>query len=346
MRDDEKIEYVAERYRLLEDAIEVGGFGELPAPETPVEPAVRKIAVLGTTPSRMEAPVADESWAIWTIGPGGKDLHRWDRLYETHTIWPEDFKAYLNDLSKVQPPQEVRSIVPMKLRMQHWATRWGKDEKWLAETITGEWLANSIIDRDHWFEQYGKLWFSTSICYAIVDVLEDHAARRSVPHTTVLGLFGIDLESDEEHISQFIGCKHFLDIARLVGIDIVMPKGCGLERDLNPYPDRYETHLALTYEKKLALLNNLIGQCEADLEGRKMMIHRIEGALLKLGELKSSGLEVDQAVIKGGEEELARNNGEFSQVLARLHQLRGEKSATEYYQRMFTWGMFDPARQL
>lgn len=298
----------------------------------------RKIAILGTTPSRMEAPIADESWEIWTIGPGGKDLHRWNRLYETHTIWPEDFAGYLNDLSKVQRPQIVKSIVPMKTRMVHWAHRYGKDEEWLAKTITGDWSANEVIDRDDLFERYRKLWFSTSICYALVEAIESGAKT--------IGCFGIDLESDEEHIAQFIGCAHLMDIARLIGIDIVLPPGCGLERDLNPYPDRYETHLALTYEKKLKLLSTLIGSAEQECEGRRMMIHRVEGALLKLQEIRNSGVAIDQAIIAAGEQELAKTNAEFGAILARLNQLRGEKSATEYYQRMFTWGMFDPARQI
>ena len=37
----------------------------------------KKIGILGTCPSRMMAPLADPSWEIWTIGPGGKDANRW-----------------------------------------------------------------------------------------------------------------------------------------------------------------------------------------------------------------------------------------------------------------------------
>jgi len=316
---------------------------ELPAPVAPVDAKERKIAILGTTPSRMEAPLADDSWEIWTIGPGGKDLHRWDRLYETHTIWPEDFAGYLNDLSNVKLPQTVRSIVPMKTRVVHWARRWseGSEAKFaeLSAKITGDWSANEVIDRDELFSRYRKLWFSTSICYALVEAIELGAKT--------IGCFGIDLESDEEHISQFIGCAHLLDIARLIGIDIVLPAGCGLERDLNPYPDRYETHLACTYEKKLKLLSTLLTQCEQEVEARRMMIYRIEGAILKLRELKAAKPDVvDDAVLAAGEQELAKTNSEFSGLVARFNQLRGEKSATEYYQRMFTWGMFDPTRQI
>lgn len=299
----------------------------------------KKIAILGTTPSRMEAPVGDDGWEIWTIGPGGKDLHRWDRLYETHTVWPEDFSGYLNDLSKVERPRTVRSIVPMKSRMEHWAHRCGKDEAWLKATITGDWSANEVIDRELLFERYRKMWFSTSICYALVDAIESG--------TKTIGCFGIDLESDEEHVAQFVGCAHFLDIARLIGIDIVLPSGCGLECDLNPYPDRYETHLALTYEKKLKLLAALIVQAEQEVAGRRMMIHRIEGAVLKLQEIRQSKPDaIDISVISAGEQELARLNAEFCQVVSRLDRLHGEKSATEFYVRKFTWGMFDPNRQI
>ena len=320
---------------------------DMPAPAgEPGSVKTKQIAILGTTPSRLDAPIQDPDWAIWTIGPGGKDAHRWDRLYETHTVWPEDFADYLNSLSNVKAPQIVRSIVPMKIRMEHWAHRCGKDAAWLTEKVTGDWSANSVIDREPLFDRYRKMWFSTSICYAIVDAMEDHVARGSVPKSTIIGMFGIDLESDEEHISQFIGAAHFLDICRLIGIDLVLPAGSGLERDLNPYPDRYETFLALTYEKKLKLLNGLIAQCEQEVEGRRMMLHRIEGALLKVREIKTAHPEsVDDQMMAAGEAELNKTSAEFFSLRTRLDQLRGEKSATEYYQRMFTWGMFDPSRQ-
>ena len=38
--------------------------------------ATRKIAIFGTTPSRMQGPINEKDWEIWTIGPGGKDVHR------------------------------------------------------------------------------------------------------------------------------------------------------------------------------------------------------------------------------------------------------------------------------
>lgn len=302
--------------------------GIYPPPPAPT----RKIAILGTTPSRLEAPIDDPTWEIWTIGPGGKDAHRWDRLYETHTVWPEEFAEYLDDLSRVEAPREVHSIVPMQTRMKHWAARWKHDAAWLAKKITGNWATNVVIDRDALFERHRRMWFSTSICYALVDAIEIGA--------THIGCFGIDLESDEEHISQFIGCAHFLDIARLKGIELSFPPGCGLDRDLNPYPDRYETHLALTYEKKIKLLESLHNQCRIELDAKRTHAVRIEGALMKMRELNAG-----QELLKGGEEEFIRTQADANSFEARLHQLEGELSATKYFQRMYTWGMFDPGRQ-
>ena len=60
----------------------------------------KPVAIFGTTPSRMEGPVNDESWDRWTIGPGGMDMHGWERLYEVHGMWPENFAEYLDTLSK------------------------------------------------------------------------------------------------------------------------------------------------------------------------------------------------------------------------------------------------------
>ena len=74
----------------------------------------RKIAILGTTPSRMQAPIDDPSWEIWTIGPGGKDAHRWDRLFELHNTWPWDFGPYHKGRYRRQ--KDVRGLFKKNLK--------------------------------------------------------------------------------------------------------------------------------------------------------------------------------------------------------------------------------------
>lgn len=311
----------------------------------------RKIAIFGTTPSRMEGPVnGQDGWERWTIGPGGKDTHGWERLFEIHGTWPLDFgerktpdaKSYLNDLSKVKPPQAVYTLWPMKAKMEEWAEQHGKDATWLSETIEGDWSANVVIDREPLFEKYGRTWFSSSIAYCIALAIEEGA--------TDIGCWGIDLESGEEYISQHIGCKHFLDLAKAVGVNLHFPAGCGLMRDLNPYPDRYETHLALTFEKKHKWLSGILAQQEPQYENLKADLHRQEGAILCIRNIVARGAGKDVTLtpdelageMKGGEARLEQLNRELGQAAANINHLKGEQAATQYYRRMYVWGVTDP----
>ena len=288
---------------------------------------MKKIAILGTTPSRKEAPIDDPEWEIWTVGPGGKDSHRWERLFEIHTTWPEDFKDYLNELSKSK--EKIYTVVPMKEQIQTWAQGHGKDEKWLKKTIKGDWSSNVVINRESLFEKYRRMWFSSSISYCVALAIEEGA--------TDIGCFGIDLESGEEYISQYAGCAYFLDLARLSGINLHIPNGSGLLRDLSPYPDRYETHLALTFEKKKKWLNDLLSRAEPENEAVKRELYRTEGVVMAMRELTAPPERIADA-----EKRLLEFNQHMANSNANVNHLKGERAATEYYQRMYVWGMTEP----
>lgn len=194
----------------------------------------KKIAICGTCPSRGFAPIKDLSWEIWTIGPGGKNVHRWERLFEIHGTdsWPEGFREYLDELKAENPPKIIYTEDPMP-----------------------DWPANVVFPKQQMFDKYGRMWFSSTIAYAVAMAIEENA--------TDIGLYGIDLESGEEYQSQFTGAKFFLHLARLAGINIHIPQGCGLSRDPNPYPDAWETHLAMTLDSKMEYLGQLAGEKRA-----------------------------------------------------------------------------------
>lgn len=268
----------------------------------------RKIAILGTTPSRMEAPIAEDSgWEIWTIGPGGMNAHRWDRLFELHGVWPESFQEYLDALRAVKPPQQVWTMVPFP-----------------------DCPTSVVYPKAHILEKFGRrMWFSSSISWLIALAIEEGP--------TDIGLFGIDLESGEEYISQFVGCAHFMDLARLVGINVHVPKACGLLRDLTPYPDRYETHFALTLEQKKKFLEGQSSQARSEMESAKAEVHRWEGRVLMSHELGATPEQIAEA-----EKKLLNHNIRLGDLNNQVQQLSGELGATQYYQRMFVWGMTDP----
>lgn len=288
----------------------------------------KKIAILGTTPTRMDAPLDDPSWEVWTIGPGGKDSNRWDRLYEIHTTWPENFKGYLNDLSNVKPPQQVVTMKPIAHLMARWAEEHRKDPETYAKEITGDFSAARVIERDAHLEKYGRCFLSSSISWCLADALEEGA--------TDIGLYGIDLESGEEYVSQFVGAKFFMTLAKLAGINVIVPKGCGLLRDPNPYPDRHETDFALQIEKKIAHGNAMLPQMKAQFEGITADMHRWEGKIMAYQDLGNAEKAQD------ADRNRAELAGKIGQLMAHINHLDGELSAMSFVRRQWVIGIRDP----
>ena len=210
----------------------------------------RKIAILGTCPSRMQAPVNDPMWEVWTIGPGGKNANRWERLYEVHDqrTWPAGFNEYVDELAKVKPPQKIF----VKEEMPFWP-------------------ASVVYPRGERINKYGAMWFGSQISYALADAVEECPSD--------IGLFGIDLEAGEEYQAQFVGCKYFMQLAQLAGINLHLPAGCALLRDPSPYPDAWETHLAATLDSKLEYLRAILGEKTAQHGTLAAEINSINGEI-------------------------------------------------------------------
>ena len=289
----------------------------------------KKIAIFGTTPSRMEGPWQDGSdWERWTIGPGGKDAHNWERLWEVHGTWPEEFKGYLNDLSNVKPPRVVHTFVDMKIAIQKWKNQHKKSDEQFAQEITGDWAANIVIDKQMLLDTFGQTWFSSSISYL--------AAQALIEMATDIGLFGIDLESSEEYRAQFLGCRHFMDLARFVGRNVHLPKGSALLREPTPYPDRYETVLALCMERKSKFSQQMLAKLEPEFDGCRAATFRQEGVLLTLRECGSIEL------IPQAEQRLVELNHQMNQMAANINHLKGANDMTEYYRRTFVYNHQDP----
>lgn len=295
-----------------------------------VAPAGKKIAIFGTTPTRSEGPWQDDSgWERWTIGPGGSEAHGWERLYEIHSWWPEDFKGYLNFLSTRAEPQQVWTMRPMSELMAGWKKQHEKSDEDYAKDITGMFETNKVIPRQFLEEKYGRTWFMSSISWLFAQAIEDGA--------TDIGLWGIDLEAGEERVSQFLGCRHFIDFARNVGINVHLPAGCGLTREPTPYPDRYETHFAMMTQRKGDWVRNALANLEREYDDTRSQMFRAEGGLMVM---RQHGLGAD--LIKQTEAEMTQINVRVGELAANINHLKGELSATDFYRRMYVFEPNDP----
>jgi len=274
-------------------------------------PVVKKIAITGTTPSRMQAPFDDPDWHFMTIGPGGHDVTRWNDLFEVHgpSTWPKEFGPYLENLKAVQPPKRIFTMVPVP-----------------------EFSANVVMPRERWFRTYGKCWFSSSIAYAIAQAVDDEV--------TDLGFWGIDFEAGEEYRVQWVGARHFIDMLhseifeggvkmdRPPGpgrIRMHFPAGCGLLRDPTPYPDRWETHGALMVQQKLDFLRGQLAQKQFIHSDLMVRIHHIEGRVAAITDGETKELLPQLA------EDLKKLHDECGATAAVINQLIGSIDFAEFF---------------
>lgn len=222
----------------------------------------RKIAITGTTPSRVVCPWHDPSWEKWTIGPGGSDKADmpWDALFELHRAdtWPvPDFMGYITMLSQV--PATARTapdgrIIPRRVfTFRHMG-----------------WPANIVYPKLEMQARWGKKWFTSQVPWAIALAIEEGA--------TDIGIYGVDMESTEEYIAQLDGCRHFMDIARnAFGINLHVPAECGLLRDPSPYPDRWETQFAKMVLSKINRLEAEMTNESQDIRNRERRLDQMTG---------------------------------------------------------------------
>ena len=271
--------------------------------------ARKKIAIIGTSPSKKLAPINDPDWDIWTCNIGGFNyFKKWDRIFEIHRRWEESDKEYLEALKKIKPPQQVVSIIP----------------------LGG--LANVVLDRDKLFKKYGAIWFSSSLAYMLGCALEENP--------TDIGIWGVEMESREEYVVQFAGCRHFLDLAKYIGIKVHMPDRCLLLREPTAYPDRFETIQALVLEDKAKRLKGLIANAEQSLEKAKLCFYSSMGRIAILNELNKKH-EHDE-ILKELKEDFEDEARDVEQWKTHLAVLKGELWATQHYKRLFVWNVLPP----
>lgn len=267
----------------------------------------KKIAILGTAPSWEDAPFGAKDWEIWVCNRAGLSQGPWDRLFEIHFDWeyegPEARENYLRKLRSIMPPKEVISCTE----------------------IGGS--ANNVVDRQVLFDKYNAIWFSSSFAYMIGHALEYFVG------VDELGFFGVDLDGQEECITQFYGVRHLIDIARERGIKITIPPRSSLAREPNPYPDRFETTLAWTFEERAAILEQRIYKAEH--KAREAMVH----VGIHTGRL--SALE-DPPDKYEDRQELQKVTIQARNYQSQADRLKGMLWATQHYRRLFVFNALPP----
>lgn len=215
-------------------------------------PRERKIAIIGYTDSRHEAPYGDPEWEMW----GLNNLHlqippeqmaSFTRWYDLH-----DKKVINSD------EQHVEWLKKATLPVYVW-------------TPQDEWPTAVTFPREQLLDEFGR-YFTNSISWMIAHAILEGA--------TTIGIWGVDMAQSSEYAAQRPSCEYFLGLAAGLGIQIIVAETSDLLKAAVLYGES-DGGLRSKLEHRSAELGTRIEQIRAEIE-------RLHNGMLQLIGAKES----------------------------------------------------------
>lgn len=250
----------------------------LPPGEYPinVQDAKIKVAILGTTPHRQQAPFDDPSWMIIGMGPAMHDMianpagivRRFDWWLEVHNpdIWVNGHTA--NEHSKNVYLPWLRSIGPKALIL--------KPHSVLPEATI---LPVERMIQTFGAESIGLIKGSPEWCIAFA-LLTYHIDRPG--QLEAMGAFGVDYATEAERRAQKDGLRHWMDKCRTMGVSFHLPAGSDMNAVPRPYPMNEETPLARKAGYRLQELNSRLAERTSTADKLRKDLRAVEDEMAQL----------------------------------------------------------------
>lgn len=186
----------------------------------------RKIAMVGTAPSRIGAPVDDPTWEIWGVSDRGNlradrwfELHPIEQSFEKHgeaDAWRKRLSAFMVDIPELYMFFPEPELAPGKVKA--YPTEHIKSRPW----YDGEHMTST---------------FSWMMALAIDELAPIVNGRPSLAEEgAAIGIWGVDMEAGTEYSEQRKGFKAMISVAKALGIDVRRVLSGGLIYDPVPYP--------------------------------------------------------------------------------------------------------------
>ena len=249
-----------------------------PPPPPPPPPAVepeavdpfaavgRKVAVVGFTPTRSQAPYDDPEWAVW----GMNDLHaqpgvaasKFDAWFDLH-----DERTILSNAEHVRWLESGADGLPVLM----WHPR-------------PEWPTSCAFPREAIVSRYGR-YFTNSVSWMLalaVDQVMAHATPEgdTVPEGAALGVFGVDMAQGTEYAAQRPSCEFFLGLASGLGFSITIPDTSDLLKAAGLYGyDEGAAALRARLEERNAHLRQALAEHEAQERAHHDAACQVRGAI-------------------------------------------------------------------
>lgn len=194
----------------------------------------KKIAIVGTTSSLVDAPYNDPEWEIWGLNGAYQAMPRWDKWFDMHGM---------EVLKKHHQPEYFTFLKAAgdKAMLAH-----KSDELPEAKLFP----AKELVDK------YGR-YFTNTVAWLTAYAIEELLKRKEGDEKLVLGIWGVNMAMDTEYSIQRPSCEYFLGVAEGKGIDVIIPETsemlkCSFLYGVEPIP----AYIKKMPDKKRELMGN------------------------------------------------------------------------------------------
>ena len=222
---------------------------------------MRKIALVGTSSSADKAPYDDDTWEIWGVSARGDYVTRANRWFELHRLEgePEDWaNLWRKTIRTFSHDVELMMFYP---------------EKNLGPKV-------SVYPSERISERFGTYFMTSSFAWMMALAIDEMCPLGGKWKPGEIGIWGVEMEYATEYRHQRSGFRHFIDLARVMGIKVTLLASGGLAYEPVPYPMWQDDPLInkiefrneqtrkklMEYENSLRLTRSMIAQNRAVLD--------------------------------------------------------------------------------
>lgn len=158
-----------------------------------------KIAVVGAhRKTKLLAPFGDSDWTIWSLSPRNeRELPRQDAWFELHS------SDIIENRSGAEYAPWLQSLPVVYM-----------------QEVSAKYPGSVAYPKDAMVQRFGAQFFTSTVAWML-------ALAISLKPTTI-GVWGVECETASEYGDQRWGTQHFIEVARVLGINVIIPEGCGL----------------------------------------------------------------------------------------------------------------------
>lgn len=186
----------------------------------------RRIAMVGTASSGEGAPYDDKRFEIWGVSARAGYVTRANRWFELHCLdgeapdwaasWRKTMKEFTGDIPEVLMFWPEPDLAPP-----------GVVKRYPHETIA---------------KRFGTYFMSSTFSWMMALAIDEmrplspDGYARAYNNGDTIMIRGVDMEAGTEYRSQRSGFRHFIEVAKSLGIDVDRDVAGGLIWEPTPYP--------------------------------------------------------------------------------------------------------------